>query len=315
LNLSKSVLWDTGRPVEELLARLVPSPTISSNKLTAVSPESKHRGALGATSFLGGPVPAPHVSSEIELHLPLSFLHMARGGAHLALIGAAGGGQASWHRALVPQPALPPLRHPSPMHSASPHSLSHPLIGATDIPSSFTLSSSTTDGSSTLSSIFNHRPCEEPKTNAFSTQLKKLFLQYLPPRVEGPDRPIAYTLHRTRLHQPATFVALYLLQHLKARFPAAKGSSGHHLFISASMLSSKIICDDTYSNKPWCVVGQGMLRPTESTRWNDRCAPTWSGSSTSILLCYATFNIASGPYPPQLSLNAVHTPEFEQCKL
>jgi len=73
------------------------------------------------------------------------------------------------------------------------------------------------------------------------------------------DHFIAYALHRTRLHQSVTFSALYLLQRLKARFPAAKGSSGHRLFISAFMLASKIICDDTYSNKSWCIVGQGMF--------------------------------------------------------
>jgi hypothetical protein len=73
------------------------------------------------------------------------------------------------------------------------------------------------------------------------------------------DHFIAYALHRTRLHQSVTFAALYLLQRLKARFLAAKGSSGHRLFISAFMLASKIICDDTYSNKSWCIVGQGMF--------------------------------------------------------
>ncbi|KAI0263784.1 hypothetical protein BC834DRAFT_971147 [Gloeopeniophorella convolvens] len=73
------------------------------------------------------------------------------------------------------------------------------------------------------------------------------------------DHFIAYALHRTRLHTSVTFAALYLLQRLKARFPAAKGSSGHRLFISAFMLASKIICDDTYSNKSWCIVGQGMF--------------------------------------------------------
>jgi hypothetical protein len=73
------------------------------------------------------------------------------------------------------------------------------------------------------------------------------------------DHFIAYALHRTRLHPSVTFAALYLLQRLKARFPAAKGSSGHRLFISAFMLASKIICDDTYSNKAWCIVGQGMF--------------------------------------------------------
>jgi hypothetical protein len=45
----------------------------------------------------------------------------------------------------------------------------------------------------------------------------------------------------------------------KARFPAVKGSSGHRLFISAFMIASKVACDDTYSNKSWTVVGQGMV--------------------------------------------------------
>jgi len=43
------------------------------------------------------------------------------------------------------------------------------------------------------------------------------------------------------------FAALILLHCcLKARFPSARGSSGHHLFISAYMISSKVICNDTY---------------------------------------------------------------------
>ena len=61
------------------------------------------------------------------------------------------------------------------------------------------------------------------------------------------DHFIAYALCHMRFHTSVTFAALYLLQRLKARFPAAKGSSGHWLFISAFMLPSKIICDDTYS--------------------------------------------------------------------
>jgi len=57
------------------------------------------------------------------------------------------------------------------------------------------------------------------------------------------------------LHQLVTFVALYLLQCLKAHFPVAKGSSGHCLFISVFILSSKIICNNTYLDKSWCIVG------------------------------------------------------------
>jgi len=70
---------------------------------------------------------------------------------------------------------------------------------------------------------------------------------------------IAYALHRTKLHSSVTFAALVLLQRLKARFPTARGSSGHRLFISAFMIASKVICDDTYSNKSWSIVAQGMF--------------------------------------------------------
>ena len=43
---------DTGKSVEELLAKLVPSLLINNNKLRTVSPESKHIGTLGITSIL-----------------------------------------------------------------------------------------------------------------------------------------------------------------------------------------------------------------------------------------------------------------------
>jgi hypothetical protein len=56
-----------------------------------------------------------------------------------------------------------------------------------------------------------------------------------------------------------TFASLYLLQRLKQRFPAARGSSGHRLVLSAFMIASKVICDGTYSNKLWCIVSQGMF--------------------------------------------------------
>ncbi|KAH6913938.1 alternative cyclin Pcl12 [Coprinopsis sp. MPI-PUGE-AT-0042] len=70
---------------------------------------------------------------------------------------------------------------------------------------------------------------------------------------------VAYALHRTKLHPSVTFASLILLQRLKARFPTARGSSGHRLFISAFMIASKVICDDTYSNKSWGIVAQGMF--------------------------------------------------------
>jgi hypothetical protein len=59
------------------------------------------------------------------------------------------------------------------------------------------------------------------------------------------------------------FASLVLLQRLEARFPTARGSSGHRLFILAFMIASKVICDDTYSNKSWSIVRQGMFQLQE----------------------------------------------------
>jgi len=72
-----------------------------------------------------------------------------------------------------------------------------------------------------------------------------------------------YALHRTKLHDSVTFAALVLLPRLKARFPTAWGSSGHRLFVSAFMLASKVICDNTYSNKSRFIVAQGMFQLRE----------------------------------------------------
>ena len=107
-------------------------------------------------------------------------------------------------------------------------------------------------------------------------QLAKIAARFITHLFACPDYPpssthshaklpyfIAYALHRTKLHQSVMFAALILLQRLKARFPSARGSSGHRLFISAFMISSKVMCDDTYSNKSWSVVAQGMFNLRE----------------------------------------------------
>ena len=60
-----------------------------------------------------------------------------------------------------------------------------------------------------------------------------------------------------------SFAALVLLQRLKAHFPTAQGSSGRRLFTSAFMLFSKVIYDNTYSNKLWSIVAQGMFQLKE----------------------------------------------------
>jgi protein SMG6 len=68
-------------------------------------------------------------------------------------------------------------RKPAPKHSGDYASVSSASSYATSVVSSdFTLSSSTTGGSSAPSSLFdNHKPREESKTSAFSAQLKKLY--------------------------------------------------------------------------------------------------------------------------------------------
>ncbi|KDQ08138.1 hypothetical protein BOTBODRAFT_89649, partial [Botryobasidium botryosum FD-172 SS1] len=108
---------------------------------------------------------------------------------------------------------------------------------------------------------------EEPAklASAFITNLFA-FPKLPPPSSANPSPPsptlaqfIAYSLHCTCLHLSVTFAALFLLNRLKGHFPAACGLSSHRLFISAFMIASKIIRDNTYSNKSWCVVGQGMF--------------------------------------------------------
>lgn len=79
------------------------------------------------------------------------------------------------------------------------------------------------------------------------------------------NRAQAYALYRTRLPISITHQALLLLSRLKARYPSARGTatSPHRLFLSSLMLSSKISMDDTYSNRSWQVVGQGLFELRE----------------------------------------------------
>ena len=106
-----------------------------------------------------------------------------------------------------------------------------------------------------ITSLFSCPDLPPPSTNVTSTGAP----------VPSPKLAlfIAYSLHRTRLAACVTFASLYLLQRLKHKFPAARGSSGHRLFISAFMIASKVVCDDTYSNKSWAVVNWGMFELKE----------------------------------------------------
>src|SRR4051812_48523189 len=73
------------------------------------------------------------------------------------------------------------------------------------------------------------------------------------------SRFIAYALHRARLSHFVILAGLLLLRRIKIRFPACRGSNGHRLFITAFMIASKVVCDESYSNKSWCVVAQHMF--------------------------------------------------------
>ncbi|KAG5647096.1 hypothetical protein DXG03_001467 [Asterophora parasitica] len=116
---------------------------------------------------------------------------------------------------------------------------------------------------------------------------------------------IAYGLHRTKLHPACTFAALILLQRLKARFPTARGSSGHRLFISAFMIASKVICDDTYSNKSWAIVAQAMFSLREINQMEREMCNylEWELSVDSEILATfearlrEDFRLPNGPYP------------------
>ena len=61
---------------------------------------------------------------------------------------------------------------------------------------------------------------------------------------------VASSCDRTNIHPSDALVAL-------ACIPTARGSSGHRLF--SSTISSKVICDDTSSDKFWPVLRQGTL--------------------------------------------------------
>ncbi|KIM65587.1 hypothetical protein SCLCIDRAFT_112325, partial [Scleroderma citrinum Foug A] len=43
-------------------------------------------------------------------------------------------------------------------------------------------------------------------------------------------------------------------------FPTAWEASDHCLFVSTFMLASEVICNDTYSNKLWSIIAQGVYR-------------------------------------------------------
>ncbi|TBU31150.1 hypothetical protein BD311DRAFT_804924 [Dichomitus squalens] len=70
---------------------------------------------------------------------------------------------------------------------------------------------------------------------------------------------IAYVLYRTRFDSAVVFSTLYLLYRLKERYPACTGTSGLRLFLPALVVTAKMMLDDTYSNKSFALLSQGMF--------------------------------------------------------
>ncbi|KAK6984737.1 hypothetical protein R3P38DRAFT_3332783 [Favolaschia claudopus] len=70
---------------------------------------------------------------------------------------------------------------------------------------------------------------------------------------------ISAVLQRIRVHSNVPYVALVLLQRLKGRFPQARGSSGHRLFLSTLMIASKMVCDASFSNLSWSIAAQNIF--------------------------------------------------------
>lgn len=74
---------------------------------------------------------------------------------------------------------------------------------------------------------------------------------------------IHYALYRTRLHVSVALSALILMQRLKARYPNAKGSSGHRLWLAAIMITNKMFNDDSFTNQSWYIASQQIFSQRE----------------------------------------------------
>ncbi|OAX35826.1 hypothetical protein K503DRAFT_696265, partial [Rhizopogon vinicolor AM-OR11-026] len=67
----------------------------------------------------------------------------------------------------------------------------------------------------------------------------------------------------TKLHSSVTSAAPLLWQHTKVHILNAWGSLCHWIFFFAFILSFKVICSDTHSNKSWSIVTHGMFQLRE----------------------------------------------------
>ena len=76
------------------------------------------------------------------------------------------------------------------------------------------------------------------------------------------EKTIAHCLHRTHLEPTVVYTALYLLALLSERFSGqlrAKACTTHHrLFLTAFLLSTKILCDRPFSNSSFSKLAVGI---------------------------------------------------------
>ncbi|BGP36375.1 hypothetical protein JCM10450v2_000276 [Rhodotorula kratochvilovae] len=120
-----------------------------------------------------------------------------------------------------------------------------------------------------ITSLFSVAPAQQPAADAAAPAAPAAAAPPAPAKKDAGvpqlGEFIAYALYRTRLPVSITHQALLLLTRLKQRYPSARGTSTspHRLFLSSLMLSSKISMDDTYSNKSWQIVGQGLFELRE----------------------------------------------------
>ncbi|GAA6010152.1 hypothetical protein JCM11491_005365 [Sporobolomyces phaffii] len=116
-----------------------------------------------------------------------------------------------------------------------------------------------------ITSLFSVGPQAQPQVGRVGIDTPPMSPKPAGPQVPQLGEFIAYALYRTRLPVSITHQALLLLTRLKTRYPSARGTSTspHRLFLSSLMLSSKISMDDTYSNKSWQIVGQGLFELKE----------------------------------------------------
>ncbi|EIW76961.1 hypothetical protein CONPUDRAFT_158102 [Coniophora puteana RWD-64-598 SS2] len=139
-------------------------------------------------------------------------------------------------------------QHPSPFRAAHNVSVSQSRQGFHPPPSA-PLKSASTQPSTARDPFCGH----ENAARLYAYFITHLFAcpEY-PPSSSGSTAKlpyfIAYALHRTKLHAP--------LPHCSRLFWPP-------LFVSAFMIASKVICDDTYSNKSRSIVAQSMFQLRE----------------------------------------------------